>query len=535
MYFTFNRHWLRGGVLLWLAAATHLMLTVRASTLDTIGVTLLHSVTTNLNGTGVRVAQPEGDVNTNQPPTFEVNPAATSQPASLFTYYSSIGSRTNYPNSVGGESGHAEQVAGSFYGIPGGVATNVAHVDNYDANNFLTAYYDVYTNLHAFLPSTNIDDPVVNQSFIFSSSAIADQQALDACYDTYAAQYRTLFVSGAGNGGAVHAPSTCYNGISVGAYGGSSSIGPTRDNGRAKPDIVAPAGATSFSTPLVSGAAAMLLQAAVRGDGGTPTNFAADIRTLKALLLNGAIKPADWTNGPSSPLDARYGAGVLNVFNSYEQLASGRHPYIASNSVPVGNPHPPTGAGGTVSKLSGWDFNTNASSSTVDGVNHYYFNVTNGLANAAFTATATLVWNRQTNQTSINNLDLFLYDANSSNLIASCASAVDNVEHLFVTRLPQGRYDLQVLKHGGTFVSAKEAYALAFEFFSMSLDIAPSGTNAVITWPIYPTGFVLESAPGLQAPIVWTTNNPSPVVSNGLERVTVDASSDNQLFRIRRP
>ena len=67
------------------------------------------------------------------------------------------------------------------------------------------------------------------------------------------------------------------------------------------------------------------MQAALRGDGGSDTNSAADMRTIKALLLNGAIKPADWTNNPPSPLDTRYGAGVLNVFNSYEQLAGGKH------------------------------------------------------------------------------------------------------------------------------------------------------------------------------------------------------------------
>ena len=124
---------------------------------------------------------------------------------------------------------------------------------------------------------------------------------------------------------------------------GNSSVGPTVDNGRAKPDITAPASATSFSTPLVTGAAAVLMQAGLRGDGGGNTNAAADIRTVKALLLNGAVKPADWTNNPPSPLDPRYGAGMLNVFNSYEQLAGGKHGYIVSTSVSSGRPHPPNG------------------------------------------------------------------------------------------------------------------------------------------------------------------------------------------------
>jgi hypothetical protein len=82
---------------------------------------------------------------------------------------------------------------------------------------------------------------------------------------------------------------------------------------------------------------------------------------------------------------------VLNVFNSYEQLVGGKHGYIVSTSVSTNSPHPPAGDTGTVSVLSGWDFNTNSSSATSDVVKHYYFNVTNGVSNATFTATATLV------------------------------------------------------------------------------------------------------------------------------------------------
>jgi hypothetical protein len=226
---------------------------------------------------------------------------------------------------------------------------------------------------------------------------------------------------------------------------------------------------------------------------------------------------------------------VLNIFNSYEQLAGGKHTFIVNTTVSTNSPHPPTGASGTVSTLSGWDFNTLSSSVPSDSVNHYYFNVTNGLHGAAFTATATLVWNRQTNKTDINNLDLFLYDVASSNLMDASISAVDNVEHLWLPQLPQGRYDLQVLKHGGNnTVSSGETYALTFEFFSLSLKVTPSGSNVVLTWPVYPDGFVVESTPGLTPPIVWSTVSATPIVTNKQNRLTlgVDAS---QYFRLRRP
>jgi hypothetical protein len=512
-----------------------------AQNADPIGVTVLQSVTTNLNGMGVHVAQPEAGFD--QVTNWEVDPITVSRLPGLITYISAGGSTTNFPNGLSSESGHADGVAQYFYGLPNGVATNVARVDNYDVNYF-------YNNIIAAAFPANIGDPVVNQSFIFceadySHMPVSDEQNIDSQYDDYAAQYKILFISGAGNGGPtnqsrIYPAATCYNGIGVAAYGGNSCTGPTLDNGRAKPDITAPAGITSFSTPQVAGAAAVLLQAGLRGDGGGDTNSAADIRTLKALLLNGAVKPADWTNNVPSPLDTRYGAGVLNVFNSYKQLAGGKHGYIVSTTVAAGGAHPPTGATGTVGVLSGWDFNTNSSSSfpsAQDGVKHYYFNVTNSAGNAAFTATATLAWNRQQNQTGINNLDLFLYDAVSSNLILCSTSLVDNVEHIFVPRLPPGRYDLQVWMSasGVSSFNNSETYALAWEFFSENLSVSKAGNNVALSWPVYPAGFTVMTTTNL-APANWMPfTNATAVITNQQNQWLLNPANASQFFRLQRP
>jgi len=508
----------------------------QAQNLDTIGVTVLRSVATNVNGSGIRVAQPEAGLDTNNPPMiWQVNPAAVGQSSSLFTYISSGGSASTFPNSLGSESGHADSVGGIFYGLGTGVATNVAHVDNYEADDF-------FNNIIAARNPPNINDPVVNQSFTFGGVPASEQEFIDTNYDNYAAQYNTLLVSAACNYGisaSVCPPGTAYNCISVGAYqNGSSynSVGPTIDNGRCKPDITALSGETSFSTPQVAGAAAVLMQAGLRGDGGSNTNATADIRTVKALLLNGAVKPADWTNVAPSPLDYRYGAGVLNVFNSYEQLAGGKQSYIVSTSVITNSPHLPTGATGTVGVLNGWDFNTNTSSATADTVKHYYFNVTNAANTALFTATATLVWDRHKGKTNINNLDLFLYDALSSNLVACSTSLVDNVEHLWLTQLPQSRYDLQVLKHGGTTVTTNEAYALAWTFFSQSLNIAATDTNVTLAWPVYPAGFFVEATASLSPPVVWETNDiPVPVIANGSNYLYLNATNAAEFFQLSWP
>jgi hypothetical protein len=256
-------------------------------------------------------------------------------------------------------------------------------------------------------------------------------------------------------------------------------VGPTLD-GRSKPDIVAPASLTSFSTPLVAGSAAILAQGGSRGDGGAGTAAAAtDVRVSKALLLNGAEKPAGWTNTSAAPLDPRHGAGVLNVLNAYRQLRGGKHSPAVSVSIALGDAHPPPDNTNNISVRRGWDFTAISSSVTRDAVNHYFFDLS-GESNRLFTFTGTLVWERQHNEIAINDLDLFLFNADSNTLVASSQSAVDNVEHLFVDGLPPGRYNLQVFKNGGVIkrVSNSETYALVFDF---GLPEAVRLTNPALT------------------------------------------------------
>lgn len=504
---------------------------VHAGPLDTVGVTLLRQVDPTLTGSGVRVAQAEASLSTATPPTFEVNPASIGQLESLFNYSSSSGTATTFPNSVGQESGHADGVANNFYGASAGVAPSVAHVDNYDADYF-------YQNF--ILPaSASIPGRIVNQSFVFGTTPPSPPQTtIDLQYDSFAVRNNVLFVSGAGNdpGGSVNPPATCYNGIGVGVVDGPSSPGPTPDNGRCKPDLCAPGGATSFSTPFVSGAATILLQAGLRGDGGAGaiTNDASDIRTLKALLLNGAIKPAGWTNGATTPLDARYGAGVVNVFNSWSQLTGQKRTFIEATSPSSGTSHPPGANTSNISTLTGWDFRSITNSTLNDKVNHYYFNL--AATNVArYTATATLAWNRALAQNGINNLDLFLYDTSSGNLIASSVSAVNNVEHLYLPKLPSGRYDLQVRIPAGGVVGNTETYALAFEFFAHRLTISKTAGGLSLSWPIAPTGFSLQSATNLNPAINWSAVAATPSVSTGSNVVALPSDLPSQFFRLVRP
>ncbi len=521
------------GLFLW--AALFSTSQAPAQSLNQIGVTALRAMTTNVDGSGIHVEQSEGSL-TDDLLTWEVNPSSADQSAAIFTYASAVGSTNVYPNSLGFPSWHAENVGSLIYGRSAGVATNLARVDVSEADWFVTNYV-----FNPLLPP--IDDVIVNQSFTFGNETtnlptptnwlgVANQLEDDSAYDDYANANQVLFVSAVNNGGAVSPPGTAYNSIGVAAYsiGSSSSVGPTLDNGRCKPDITAPAGYTSFSTPQVSGAAAVLMQAALRGDGGSDTNSAFDMRTIKALLLNGAVKPAGWTNSHSSPLDFRYGAGVVNVFNAYEQLAGGKQNFCAVDLLAVGDAHPPAAVTNAISVLSGWDFNTNSTSATNDIVNHYFFNVPSGAV------TATLVWNRQFGETNINDLDLFLFNAATSNLVACSTSRVDNVEHIFLPQLAAGSYDLQVLKNGGTnVVSDAETYAVAWAFVAPTLSLAQSGTDAVVTWPVYPAGFGVEAATNLVSP-VWSTNAfSSSVITNRMNSLRLNTTNGAQFFRLRSP
>jgi hypothetical protein len=94
-----------------------------------------------------------------------------------------------------------------------------------------------------------------------------------------------------------------------------------------------------------------------------------------------------------------------------------------------------------------------------------------------------------------------------------------------------------VLKNAQSQVSASETYALAFESFNLPLSVVPSNTNLVISWPLAPAGFNLQSTTNLSSPAVWSAV-PSPVtVDTNANRniVTVPETGENQFFRLQRP
>jgi hypothetical protein len=446
-------------------------LIVRGSDLDTVGITALRAVRPDLVGTGVSVAQIEAttynnpsDPNNTMPydpqydaDNFETSP--TINPSTPITYVNKLGTvTTTFTSSQ--ESLHADLVAANLFGTTTGAAPGIAALVSYNVNYFVDTVIETPAPIQMPLaPSGAAPVSVVSQSFIFTGLSSDDVGAVNQLYDDYVASTNTVVVTAAGNGDGIQVPATAYNVIAVGDSDGATSVGPTSD-GRSKPDISAPGGETSFSTPYVTGIAAIMIQAGAAGVGGTSSateTAATNHLMIKALLMNGATKPAGWTNSSTAPLDPTYGSGIVNAYNSYENLAAGRKlpTMVNGTALPVW---------GSSSTSAGWDLNTLTTTRSTNAVAHYLLDVP---GESVFTST--LTWDRPAGtitdssiqSTTINQFDLLLYNVVNGALMESISS-VDNVQYLYTADLPAGFYDLEVVKEGADAESGTDTYALAF-------------------------------------------------------------------------
>lgn len=374
------------------------------------------------------------------------------------TFYLQSGSSEN--------SAHATNVGGYLYG-GGGIAPGVSDVNVWDAVHWFNSGSLGTAGTSA--PETE-NGRVQNHSWIGSSIDSADTvRRLDYAID------RDGFVAvmGMSNGSPDYVPDLLghsYNGIAVGLSSGTHGTGLTRfdEPGRVKPDIVAPLSYTSYATPVVGASAAILLDAADR-DGGL-ANARNQPEVTKAILMAGATKQefADWDRTSTRPLDDVYGAGELNVLNSYHILVAGEQEASLATDVTT----------------TGWDY---GDTSTGQPTNWYFFEVPAGWAMNGFSAV--LAWNRviedgqvgprwENPTAELANLDMRLFTAEGLTVgtqMDASESAVDNVEHVYWSMLPAGRYAIEVsAAFGGTDLSAMD-YGLAWRG---SLAFAPTAGDA---------------------------------------------------------
>ncbi len=337
-----------------------------------------------------------------------------------------------------GASGHATNVGQNWYGT-NGVAPGITQIDAYEAGNWLQPGFLQFGNSSL---APNVESRrIQNHSWIYTDPNQSVNEEILRRFD-YAIQ-RDGFVAvvGVNNGNQNPLPALMaqsYNSISVGIPGGNHSAGLTTSDtaGRIKPEIVSPSlfNGVSYSCGVVSGAAALLLQKA----DATPAlvNARTNPEVIKALLLAGAIKTPfpNWSRTPTQPIDLIFGAGQLNIQNSYHLIVAGEQ--APSSSVTVSN--------------RGWDFAT-----TTAGANRYFFDVPSGFALTNFSVA--LTWNRKivdsnpgpglTMQVSVANLNLNLYSATNfavGALVDSSVSTNQNIEHIYKTNLNAGRYVLEV-------------------------------------------------------------------------------------------
>ena len=425
-----------------------------------IGLTELRTLYPTLTGAGVTVGQVEGSGTGSTVPganDFEVDPAQIGHAANnsdgFFTFINGTRSTAVYNDgSVGTFSQHASTQASFFYGDalfdgePTGVASGVAHVDSYFANNFTIDLLE-----HGF------PDKVVNMSFLYDPSTPDDND-----YDAAANADNVVFVGSAGNGGTPGSPSSAYNVISVDSAATNEAIGAATD-GVPKPDISAPQMQTSRTAAIVSGCATLLIQAGNAGWTGSTAKMrsdAVDFRTVNALLLNGAVKPSDYyTNAyaptATQPLSAVYGSGDVSILNSVQALYGGEIAAGASGSVTLGGTVTlPSLAAATTQE--GWNLGSLAAKAGHDAVDFYAFDLAAGHG-----LIATLTW-AANDSNKIDFLELDLVDKATGAVLASSAASASNVQQVAFKAAKATDAVLEVRLHGSANTGLTDKYALAF-------------------------------------------------------------------------
>ena len=333
---------------------------------------------------------------------------------------------------------HGDEVGRVFYGSLSSIIPGASQIRAFEAWN----YYDYSLNTAKGIAPAVADWDVENHSYI-SNAGMSNNEGgrrLDFRIDRDGITATVVLENGTGTIPPLFG--NTYNTIVVGSSTGSHSRGgTTRDvNGRLKPDIVGTANWTSYAGPIV-GSTAGLLIAKAKSDSSLGSAERPEV--VKALLMAGATKDEfpSWSRSASVPIDPIYGAGEVNIRNSYSMLVAGRQ--AASPS--------------TIRSSRGWDLNSVGTGSSL----RYFFTIGAGQSG---TVSAVLTWHRnvaptngawnQGTTTSLDNLDLRLYRANSSyqtsDLLQDSVATIDNVEHIFLRDLTEGTYALEVSSVSGS-------------------------------------------------------------------------------------
>jgi hypothetical protein len=373
-------------------------------------------------------------------------------------------SLTYVTNTFGGYSSHANEVGAYLGGNVTSITPGVTGWSGFEATNYCGSQC---------LKIGQSSAPIVATADVENHSWAGND--INFCVETLKRMdYRierdnVIALVGMDNGASTtfsHMLANAYNVIAVGtSTGDHPHSGSTLEVlGRQKPDLVGTATWTSYATPIVASCATLLVDEIKR------TSSLAEARhplVIKALLMAGATKEEfpGWSHTSAQPLDAIYGAGEVNIYNSYKMLLAGRQQASSASQL----------------NISGWD----TSQTTTVTKKLYYINVPTG---KTLQLSAVLAWYRHVQPDSgwytlvsvVNNLNLTLWNADSSyNLLSKVTeslSTIDNVEHIYEKTLAPGVYALEVVAP----VSG-EKYGLAWRGVysdgTTSVNVAPSITT----------------------------------------------------------
>ena len=330
------------------------------------------------------------------------------------------------------DSGHARSTASMVYGR-GGLASGVTEVHCFSASHWMGA---------GCLRAGTTGFPSAGAVRVFNHSWIARPKLETAPLVLRRLDYMidsqdVVVVVGVDNNRDRPPPpflSGAYNTISVGNWFGRSSGGYTlvEEPGRCKPDLVAPGGTVSSSTPVVTGAVTCLLEVADR--------MRAEARraeVVKAVLMAGAEKPPDWARAPGKPLAEHYGAGRLRIDRSYHILRRG----------PV-EPGPVASRYGWSFRTVGfgdkavWQFDCPAPLGEASVILTWHRRIYGRTERDPFTGE-----DRHVVGPRMANFDLALVRVDDDGQVETVAVSdgqVDNVEHVYIKQMPAGRYKLEV-------------------------------------------------------------------------------------------
>jgi hypothetical protein len=414
-------------------------------------------------------------------------------------------------NPGAGVSNHATAVATYFFGDQTSMAKGANQVVLYEAGHWLTGgglHYNtsappeeqnyrvqnhswiVYTlgsssnDLSALRRFDHVIDAEEMTAVVGANNYIAAVQHHPALF---AHSYNAIVV---GRSDSFHSRGT--TGVHTGTIPGQTSpsqYGAAYGAGRYRPDIVAPLPVTSHTSPMVGSAAAMLHEVVSGTD-------ASRSETMKAILLAGATKQEfatfddplvpgvdnnPWDRTPTRPLDDIFGAGELNVYNSYLIQLGGQ--YAGSQTIPT-----------TIVGSYGWDYQDHKGDAGVGDI-YYNFEVPEG--SSAEELSIILSWNAKVTDTtpapgtftpieSLQNLNLRFYDSSDAfmgSLIDESISTVDNVEHIYQTDLQPGTYTLKV--SGAADWDFGLAWRMTTKFDQISADFDEDGDvdgSDFLTW-----------------------------------------------------